>query len=154
VTTPNAAVLWKIRAAFVGLVVWASAMLYLVVTSANPPIVSRPQVLSADALVEGVLELGPSVLLKPDVVLWSRRPVELKDLPADGVLIADKPASWMKSGMRAIAPLEETAPGRFRIKPIPFEVLKPKGPPAPVYPASDVVRKQLEPLAPRKASAP
>jgi hypothetical protein len=154
VTEPNAAAVWKVRAAFMGLVVWAAAMLYLVATSANPPIVSRPQVLSADALVEGLLELGPSVLLKADVVLWSRRPLEIKDLPADGVLIADKPASWMKSGMRAIAPLEESAPGRFRVKPIPFEVLKPKGPPAPIYPATDVVRKQLEPLVSGKASAP
>lgn len=149
-TPPNAALVWKVRAAFLGLIVWAGAMLYLVVTSANPPIVSRPQVLSADAVVEGVLEVGKeSTTLKPDKVLWSRRILELTDFPKDGILVADK-ATWAKTGMRAIAPIEEVSPGRFSVQAIPFEVQAPSAPPAPIYPASDVVRKQLEPLAPKK----
>ena len=149
-TQPNGATVWKVRAAFVGLVLWAAAMLYLVATSANPPIVSRPQVLSADALVEGVLEVGSATTLKPDVILWSRRPLELNEFPKDGILIADQKAAWAKNGGRAIAPLEEASPGRFRVQPIPFEVKDPVGSPAPIYPASNVVRKQLEPLAPKK----
>jgi hypothetical protein len=136
------------------MIVWAATMLYLVLTSANPPIVSRPQVLSADAVVEGVLEVGVSTLLKPDVVKWSRRPLALSDLPKDGVLIADQKADWMKSGVRAIAPITEVAPGRYRVQPIPFEVESPRwGPetgPAPIYPATDVVRRQFDSLAPKK----
>jgi hypothetical protein len=60
----------------------------------------------------------------------------------------------MKSGVRVIAPIQEVAPGRFRVQPIPFEVESPRfGPetgPAPIYPATNVVKRQLEPLAPKR----
>jgi hypothetical protein len=92
-TAPRSATVWQVRAALAAMILWAAAMLYLVLTSANPPIVSRPQVLSADAVVEGVLEVGVSTLLKPDVVTWSRRPLELSDLPKDGILVTDQKAS-------------------------------------------------------------
>jgi hypothetical protein len=149
VTPPSAATVWRVRAAFLGLIVWAGAMIYVVAVSANPPIVSRPQVLSADAVVEGVLEVGNEITLKPDKVLWSRRILELTDFPKDGILIAER-ATWVKNGMRAIAPIEEVSPGRFSVQAIPFEVQALNAPPAPIYPASEVVRKQLEPLAPKK----
>lgn len=153
-TAPRSTTVWQVRAALAAMILWAAAMLYLVLTSANPPIVSRPQVLSADAVVEGVLEVGVSTLLKPDVVTWSRRPLEISELPKDGILIADQKASWMKSGARAIAPIEEVAPGRYRVQPIPFEVESPRTGPetglAPIYPATNVVRRQLEPLSPKK----
>jgi hypothetical protein len=153
-TAPRSATVWQVRAALAAMILWAAAMLYLVLTSANPPIVSRPQVLSADAVVEGVLEVGVSTLLKPDVVTWSRRPLELSDLPKDGILVTDQKASWMKSGARAIAPIAEVAPGRFHVQPIPFEVESPRwGPetgPAPIYPATNVVKRQLEPLMPKE----
>ena len=150
----RSATVWQVRTALAAMLLWAAAMLYLVLTSANPPIVSRPQVLSADAVVEGVLEVGVSTLLKPDVVTWSRRPLELSDLPKDGILITDQKAGWMKSGVRAVAPISEVAPGRYSVQRIPFEVESPRfGPetgPAPIYPASNVVKRQLESLAPRK----
>jgi len=152
---PEPSAAWRARAAFVALVLWAAAMLYLVVTSANPPIVSRPQVLSADALVEGTLDVGAQIRLKPDVIVWSRRPLQLSDLPADGILIADQSAAWMRTGVRAYAPLREIEPGRFTVQPIPFEVerpqIQPDVGPAPIYPATNVVRRQLTPLAPKKA---
>jgi hypothetical protein len=155
-TAPRSATVWQVRAASAAMILWAAAMLYLVFTSANPPIVSRPQVLSADSIVEGVLEVGAETYLKPDLVKWSRRPLRLADLPAKGILVTEQKASWMKTGVRAVAPLQELAPGRFRVQPIPFEVESPRtGPetgPAPVYPATNVVLKQIEPLAPKKGT--
>src|SRR3954467_10298656 len=105
-TAERSATVWRMRAAQACMIVWAAAMLYLVFTSANPPIVSRPQILSADAVVEGVLDVGQETRVKPDAVKWSRRPLELSDFPANGILVGDQKASWMKTGVRAIAPLQ------------------------------------------------
>lgn len=155
-TAPRPAMVWQARAAQAAMILWAAVMLYLVFTSANPPIVSRPQILSADAVVEGVLEVGEETRLRPDAIKWSRRPLKLSEFPDKGILIADQKASWMKSGVRAIAPVQEASPGRFRVQPIPFEVDSPRTGPetgfAPVYPATNVVIKQLEPLTPKKVA--
>jgi hypothetical protein len=114
-TAERSETVWRMRAAQAGMIVWAAAMVYLVVTSANPPIVSRPQILSADAVVEGVLDVGEETRLKPDAFKWSRRPLELSDFPANGILVVDQKAFWMKTGVRAIAPVQEASPGRFSL---------------------------------------
>jgi hypothetical protein len=145
------ALVWQHRLAMLGCALWLAAMIWLSATSANPPVVSRPQVLSAKAVVTGVLKLHGAPRVVVAEVLWSRVPLAPKDFPADGLPLPTVKGRWAKDGVEVVVPLEEAAPGRFRVQPIPFEMTPPADADhTPIYPATGIVMEQIEPLRPKR----
>jgi hypothetical protein len=142
----------RLRLAFVGVVLWFVAMVWMTLTTANPIVVSRLQVMSASAVVRGRLEPGTDSRLSIQEILWSRRPLTTEDFPKEGIVVVLQPQRWHAPGREVFAALEESSPGRFRIQPIPLarDDLPEGVDPAPIYPATSAVRKTLEELHPRK----
>ena len=139
---------WRYRLAAVACLVWFVYILYETVRSANPPIVSRPQVLAAASLVEGTLKIeNGSRRIVVDKVLFSRRGLSAKDFPAEGVAVTGRTAPWQINGAKAFAPLMELGPRDYAVQQIPFDVVA-EADVAPIYPATPGVERQLNELLP------
>jgi len=127
------------------LILWAAFIVYEIVVSANPTIVSRGQVLAAETLVRGRLESETRLVVSE--VLWSEKGAKQADFPVKGVEL--DAGSDRRIGAEYYAALERRD-GEFAVVPIPFEHAPPPGIDSrPIYPASETVRKQLESLRPK-----
>jgi hypothetical protein len=137
-------------AAFCVCLAWLAFILYQVFVFANPPLVSRPQVLSADAVVEGKLQIkGGEIRLHVTRVLWARKPLEPKDFDESGVPVRRSIAGWERDGARVYAAVQKTG-GGFRIQTVPTEDRQQRiQDPEPIYPALPIVERQLDELRPK-----
>jgi hypothetical protein len=105
---------WLFRGSLALLIGWLLFLLYLVLTTANPVIVSRPQVLTAGIIIVGRIEQPPELQVE-EVLLGDPQ------LIGKTLQIADfKPSVSVKQNERYILPLEHLG-DHYRIHLVPLE---------------------------------
>lgn len=121
-------------------IAWIGFLLYEVITTANPVILSRPQILAASVIVEGVAADGESI--KVDKVWWG-------DPKLQGTQLKLTSPLDLAPGARLIAPLEPTGEESvYRIAPpaTGFEKMRTAQRSGKIYPATAEAIRQLQRL--------
>lgn len=117
--------------------VWIGFMLVQARRSANPVIVSRPQVLSADAVVEGTWRPGKPIL-EVERVWWGTSELKGQAIEISGMVAERAPA-----GARAIVPLSRVE-NKWQVAPLPPATGAAPGTVVPeAYPAVPQVERQF-----------
>jgi hypothetical protein len=118
---------------------WFGFLAYEVATSANPVILSRPQILASDVVVEGRLLRSPS-RVAVEKVWWGDESLRGKELNVSGLAFAESPST-------VIVALQQAGKDRYRIQPIPADAGADRDVEAPgFYPAEPEVLKELSKL--------